>query len=391
MKNKLKIMILHNIVTPYRLPLFEELSKKYDLTVYFCRETDNEREWSTKLKGYSFKYKILPSKNIGPFVINPTLRGELEENEFDLYLLDENPENAFSIKKVIQFAKKRDKKRVLWNERIDNEIYSILKLKNSFLNCIYSIVREIYRKYREGLYKESNSFITFSNRSKNFLVFNQTPNNRIFFTEQIMPESLLPKPTWKDRPTEFKNKKIIFYLGYLNERKGVNYLIEAFNKLNRKDTFLLIAGTGNQEGRLRRLAKNNPSIKFLGYLDGINKANYYSISDFFVFPTLYDVWGLVINEAFYYGLPIISTDKAVGAELIDGGKTGFIIKDKDSNILAESIKKLLDNPKLLTRMKKNVKLIPKSKIVDIKTTANLFEKAIEFTLFDHETPNKTQK
>ena len=36
MKNKAKLIILHNIISPYRLPIFEELSKKYDLDVYFA-------------------------------------------------------------------------------------------------------------------------------------------------------------------------------------------------------------------------------------------------------------------------------------------------------------------------------------------------------------------
>ena len=53
MQNKLKVMILHNIISPYRSPLFEELSKKYDLTVYFCKAKTNDRKWSTKLDNYS--------------------------------------------------------------------------------------------------------------------------------------------------------------------------------------------------------------------------------------------------------------------------------------------------------------------------------------------------
>jgi len=55
-----------------------------------------------------------------------------------------------------------------------------------------------------------------------------------------------------------------FHIGYLNERKGVNYLIESFNKLDRKDAVLLISGTGDQEEKLKELAKDNSNIKFLG-------------------------------------------------------------------------------------------------------------------------------
>lgn len=380
---KLKVMILHNIISPYRNPLFEELSKKYDLMVYFCKENDKERKWSTKLDDYSFKYKILPHKQIGPFVINPTIKDELEKEDFDIYILGENPENAFIIKKILKFAKRRNKKIILWNEKINNKILSLINLKKSknvLKKISYNLINLIYKKYRLKIYSKTNVFIAFSKKSTKFLIEEGINISKIKTTSQIMPEIILPKSMWKSKPKEYKNKKIIFHIGYLTERKGINYLIEAFNKLNRKDTLLLIAGTGEEENKLKKLAKDNKNIIFLGYKDGIKKADYYSISDFFVCPTLHDCWGLVINEAFYYGLPVISTNKAGAIELIEESKTGFIIKDKNVGQLKEAMKKLLDNPKLLKQMKQNVSKISKSKIVDINTSVKTFEKAINYAI-----------
>lgn len=385
MKDKLKVMILHNIISPYRNPLFEGLSKKYDLTVYFCKENDKERKWSTKLEGYSFKYKILHHKQIGPFVINSSLKKELKENNFDIYILFENPENAFSIKKAIKFAKGKKKSLICVNGRRDNEIYILNNLKESrniFKKLFYLLSKSIYKKYRENIYKKSDSFISYSKSSTSLLLSNKIKEYKIFTGIQNYPESLLSKPNWREKPNQFKDKKIIFHMGYLNDRKGVNYLIEAFNKLDRNDTILLIAGTGNQEGKLKELTKGNKNIVFLGYKDGVDKANYYSISDFFVFPTLYDVWGHVVTESLYYGKPVICTDKADAKELIEEGKTGFIIPDKDSDALAEAMKNLLDNPKLLKKMKENVKKIPKSRMVDIQTTVKTFEDAINYSIGD---------
>ncbi|MGY4884321.1 MAG: glycosyltransferase [Nanobdellota archaeon] len=383
MKAKPKVMVLHNIISPYRNPLFEELSKKYDLTVYFCKENDKERKWSTKLEGYSFKYKILPHKQLGPFVINPTLKKELKENDFDIYILFETPENASSLLKTISFVNKNKKKFCIVNARSDNEVSSILYLKGSknfFKNFIYRLIKFLYINYRKLIYKRERIFISYCNSTTNFLISEGMDKKRIFTGTQNYPESIIPNPTWKERPKEFKGKNIIFNISYLSERKGINYLIEAFNKLNIMDTLLLIAGTGDEEEKLKELAKNNKNIIFLGYKDGIDKANYYSISDVFVFPTLYDAWGHVVTESLYYNIPVITTDKAEAKELIEEGKTGFIVPDKDSDALAEAMKKLLDNPKLLKQMKENVKKIPKSKIVDIQTTFKTFEKAINYAL-----------
>lgn len=377
MKKKIKLMILHNVISPYRNPLFEELSKKYDLTVYFCKEKDKERKWSTKLKGYSFKYNILPHKNIGPFVLNPTIKKELKKENFDVYILADNLENYFSERDCKNIAEKNKIKLIIWNEKLRRD-YSPTKSK--FPKGIKNLILSIYAYFRRMLYNKSVKFISFCNESDKFLLSQGVNKNKIIQTRQIMPEYCLSKPTWKEKTKEFKDKKIIFNMGYLTERKGVNYLIEAFNKLNRKDVLLLIAGTGDQEDNLKKLSKDNKNIIFLSYKDGVDKANYYSISDFFVFPTLHDCWGFVVNEAFYYGIPIISTDKAGAVELIEEGKTGLIVPDKDSDALAEAMEKLLANPQLLKKMKENVKRIPKSKIVDIKTTANSFEMAINYAI-----------
>ncbi|MFC1682144.1 glycosyltransferase family 4 protein [Nanoarchaeota archaeon] len=379
---KLKVLILHNIISPYRNPLFEELSKKYDLTVYFCKENNNDREWSTKLEGYSFKYKILPHKDIGPFVINPTIKNELKKEDFDIYLAFENPENAFSILKMIKASRKRDKPFILANGRKDDEIYTLKSLresKNIFKKLFYWFSKITYLKYRKFVYNKSKSFISYCNTATNHIVSKMIDRKKIFTGIQNMPESLLPKPTWKVKPKEFRDKKIIFYIGYLNARKGVNYLIEAFNKLNRKDSVLLIAGTGDQEKRLKEMIRENQNIKFLGYKEGIEKANYLSIADLFIFPTLYDVWGHVVAESFYYGCPVICTDKAGAKELIEEGETGFIIKDKNVEELAKAMKKLLDNPKLLKQMKVNIKKVPKYKTVDVNTAVKIFENAVNYS------------
>ena len=103
-----------------------------------------------------------------------------------------------------------------------------------------------------------------------------------------------------------------------------------------------------------------------------------------------DAWGFVINEALYYGLPVISTDKAGAIELIENGKNGFIIPDNDIDALVKSMKKLLDDPKLLAIMKENVLSIPKSRIVDVNTVIRTFDEAINMIL-NHQELNINKK
>ena len=92
----------------------------------------------------------------------------------------------------------------------------------------------------------------------------------------------------------------------------------------------------------------------------------------------------------YYGLPVISTDKAGAIELIEEGKNGFIIPDNDIDALVKSMKKLLDDPKLLAKMKENVRRTPKSRIVDVNTVVRTFNKAINMIL-NHQELNINNK
>jgi len=381
-KNKPKIMILHNTITPYRLPIFEELSKKYDLDVYFCKTKTEDRIWNTSLKNYTFKYKILPSLNVGPLVFNFSLLKELFKNKSDCFIVAECPENAISILTLFAIAKINKSKIILWNERIDDEIFTLIHLKTSnnfFGSKLYNFIKAGYKIYRKYLYSKSDILLPLSSAAESYLKKEGVLKGKIIKSFQIMPESILAKPTTISKLPEFKNKKIILSLGYLIKRKGIDNLIKAFNQLNTNDAVLLIAGAGEQENNLKKLA-NNKNIHFLGYVEGIKKANCFSSADFFVFPTHYDVWGFVVNEALYYGLPVISSDKACASELIESGKTGFVVKDNDIEELAKRIEELLNNQNLLVEMKENVKKMNKSKLVDINILVGTFEEAIRYAL-----------
>ena len=65
---------------------------------------------------------------------------------------------------------------------------------------------------------------------------------------------------------------------------------------------------------------------------------HYKAADLFVLPTREDIWGLVINEAMAYGLPVITTDRCVaGLELVEEGVNGYIIPVEDEKALAKRI------------------------------------------------------
>ena len=115
------------------------------------------------------------------------------------------------------------------------------------------------------------------------------------------------------------------------------------------------------------MSNKNNNIHFLGYVEGAEKANCFSSADIFVFTSHHDMWGFVVNEALYYGLLVISSDKACASKLIDNGKTGFVVKDNDIEKLAKRMEELFNNQNLFAEVKENVKKMNKSKLIDINS------------------------
>ena len=193
-----------------------------------------------------------------------------------------------------------------------------------------------------------------------------------------MPKDLLPKVSVKKSDTEYRNNKVILSLGYLQERKGIDCLIGAFKNLGVENTALIIAGSGPDEMRLKKLAGDDKNIYFVGHVEGRRKAIYYSVADMFVLPTLNDPWGLVINEAIYYGLPIVTTTDAGASELVEKEECGLVIKSGDPELLRDAINKILNDKKLEKRFKKNSKVCFKNYSLEEGTKP--FLEAFEFAL-----------
>jgi phosphatidylinositol alpha-mannosyltransferase len=107
--------------------------------------------------------------------------------------------------------------------------------------------------------------------------------------------------------------KTILYVGRLENRKGVKYLIQAFNDLQhrRSDVQLLIAGTGVDEDKLREYVKDNDidGVTFLGFISEEDKIHHLHRADLFCSPAYYgESFGIVLLEAMAAGVPIVAGD-----------------------------------------------------------------------------------
>jgi glycosyltransferase involved in cell wall biosynthesis len=330
-----KIFFNQNIVSPYRLPLFQDLDEEYDVTVWFHREDREKREWQPDLEDYSFDHRVLKGKKLGPLVLNPGFFLKLLRKNFDVYFINENPETFIQSFAILLTAKLKRKPVIVWSEAIDTE--KSRELPDPLLKkLLVKTWRGFKEAYRRVLYSYSDRFVAFSEMAKDFLEERGVSEERIDTQVQVMPEELLPEPEDHGLDEKYSGKKMILSLGYLEERKGVQDLIKAFKQVEDNDYRLVIAGKGPYKQELEQKAEGDDRIEFVGYLSEQEKANYFDAADLFVLPTHHDPWGLVVNEALHYGTPVVTTE-AAGAKDIVPGKEVFSSEKDLSSLLVEDI------------------------------------------------------
>lgn len=134
------------------------------------------------------------------------------------------------------------------------------------------------------------------------------------------------------------------YVGRLSEEKGVDTLIAAAARA--KTVPVQIVGTGPDEARLKALAKelDATNVTFRGFLAGRDLADAYAGARFLVVPSSwYEVFGLIVLEAYAAGKPVIATQMGGLGELVKEGETGLFASVGDAGDLAEKISMLWDD------------------------------------------------
>lgn len=143
------------------------------------------------------------------------------------------------------------------------------------------------------------------------------------------------------------------YMGYIEQRKGVFDLIEAFKLCDRAENIVLnICGTGDDE-ELSKLIKINglkDRVICHGWVNSEQKDRIYRSTAIFILPSYFEALPMVLLEAMAYGIPVISTPVGGIPELIEDGVDGLLIQPGDTGTLTKTINRLLSDKDLCLKM-----------------------------------------
>ena len=137
--------------------------------------------------------------------------------------------------------------------------------------------------------------------------------------------------------------KIIGYIGRIDiKEKGIDVLLNAFNKVNHDSLILLLIGNGKDENFISEFVKNCKH-RIIVLPETKNVFNYYNLMDIFILPSKTEPFGIVLLEAGLMKLPVIASNVDGIPEIIENNVNGLLFESENLEELAEKIEFLLDN------------------------------------------------
>lgn len=149
-------------------------------------------------------------------------------------------------------------------------------------------------------------------------------------------------------PKTRKAKNTVLYVGRLSREKNVGMILKAAKIMD--ECKFVIVGSGNEEAKLKLLARGLKNVKFAGLVPHDKLKKYFDSANMLVLTSRFEGVPSVIVEAMSNGLPIISTDLPDIQAIITNNKEGFLIGQDDVDSLIDRINILVKSPQQATIM-----------------------------------------
>jgi glycosyltransferase involved in cell wall biosynthesis len=354
-----RIRILHVVTHPiqYFAPLYRRLSAcpGIELTVWFesdfgitggyDREFQRELQWDVPLLS-GYRHQVLSARSRPPwmraFVSLCRVMAAVMTRKCDvIWLHGYNSRRTWTIIWLANLCRIP----VLLREEA-----TMLDRRPALRTLIKAILLPPLMRCVTGLY--------IGTENKRFFERYGMPRHRLYFTPysvdneffQSEARRLLPlKSTMRERFGVRPKIPIILFAAKLIRKKDPKGLLEAFAAVRSSDECaLLIVGDGplkpDLEGFVREQAI--PDVLFAGFVNQSEMPMAYAVADIFVLPSIErETWGLAVNEAMNFGLPIVVSDKVgCAADLVQDGVNGCIVSAGSSQALAAALKVLVSSP-----------------------------------------------
>ena len=281
------LVIIHNILAPYRVPLFNELAQSLDgqLAVMLSRDTHRKRRrWSVPWQDVSFQVELLHTVGIAHgervFDVSFGVRRMLDRLSPEMVVLGGWDLSASW--SCLRWCRRHAVPAVAW---VESGIAT-----GSFRDPLSSLARRRFLDGCSAALVSGDAATVFVNQLRPGL-----PTTVVRNAIGLSALHALPAPSARSA----------LFVGELSQRKGVNVLLEALPGLLQHLERVVIVGNGQLQPAVVDAARRLEKVDYLGYLEGSRLVDAFASAGVVVAPSRKDPAPLVASEAFAAGRPLV--------------------------------------------------------------------------------------
>ncbi len=339
------------ICTHYTVGLFTRLAERLDAQ-YFFYSDGREWYWQAEhgVRTGDFPHEYLGGFRLGKARIAPALPWKLLRCPARAIL--SSIDGRFALPAAYLVARSKRVPFLLWTglwSRVDTPLH----------RRIFALTRFLYR--------HADAVVVYGEHVKRYLVSEGVRAERIFVAPHAVDNAFYSRLVSDSEKQALRNKlgiqagqNVVLYLGRLEAVKGIPHLLEAFAASCLENAVLVIAGAGRERPTLEQLVSRlgiDERVRFAGYVPVDETVAYYALASVVVLPSVTtpqakEAWGLVVNEAFNQGVPVIATEAvgAVAGGLVRDGVNGLVVPEANSAAITVALERVVNDPAARQRL-----------------------------------------
>ncbi len=332
----MRILILKDIVSPYRVPLFNALAERegVELRVVVARRTDPRRDYRFHESEFRFASSVLPGielhRGMRWIVFNRGLGTVLRDFRPDVLVVGGWAQPVFW--QAMRWARRRHVPLVLWVE-------STVRDSRSGSRLLEAAKRLAVRS--------AAGFLVPGRASASYVESLGVPRERIAIAPNAVDLGLFREEVLAQRARRGELRAELgldacafLCVSRLSREKGVDVLARAFAGV---PGHLVVAGDGPESRAIRAAAP--AGTRFLGSVPREELPRWYAAVDVFVQPSRSETWGMAMTEAAVAGLPLVSSEAPGAAwDLIEQGVSGYRVPVEDETALRAILQRIAGDP-----------------------------------------------
>jgi glycosyltransferase involved in cell wall biosynthesis len=338
-----RVVLLTNILPPYRVPLFNALSRceGFTFTVAFLAERESNRRWRVRADELTVTHVTLPGwghylwRVELPLQVNWSVYRFLKQQDPHAVIIGGYASVGSWL--ALLFCRLHGRRLILWS----GTTHASVRLRSLWM-----------RAARRLFVRAADAFVTYGTRASEFLVSLGAKRESVFAGPNVGDVDYFRDQVRRYREAaDFAEARaarrgpVMLFVGQFIPRKGVVQFLRALTEVRQQEWTAYVVGEGPLRAHLESLRDElglTGRVQFEPFQEREDLVRFYSLADIFVLPSLLEVGAIVVSEALASGLYVLASQSdGVAPDLIQPGRNGRIFDPANPEAFSSALNEAL--------------------------------------------------